>query len=103
MANKKHKKRQHSRTVDLKRQMEQEKLADEKDRAKKRMDPTARLMLLGDLVFLATSALLESKGLISELVSLLCTVVGVILLLTALWLQFGSKKGGKGLGKGPRP
>lgn len=103
MANKKHKKRQHSRTVDLKRQMEQEKLADEKDRAKKRMDPTARLLLLGDLVFLAISALLESKGFISELVSLLCTVVGVILLLIALWLQFGNKKGRTGLGKGPRP
>lgn len=89
----KNKKRQHSRTVDLKRQLEQEKLADEKDRAKKRMDPTARLLLYGDLVFLALFSFLEYRGLISQLTSGLCTIIGVVLLLIALWFQFGNKKG----------
>ena len=97
MASKKNKKRQHSRTVELKRQQEQEKLADEKDRAKKRLDPTARALLYGDLVFLALVSLLEYKGLISEPAESLCTVIGVILLLIALWFQFGKKAG-----KGPR-
>lgn len=97
MASKKSKKRQHSRAVDLKRQQEQEKLADEKDRAKNRMDPTARMLLYGDLVFLALFSLLEYQGLVSELAGGLCTVIGVILLLTALWFQFGKKAG-----KGPR-
>ena len=98
----KNKKRQHSRTVELKRQMEQEKLADEKDRAKKRMDPTARLLLYGDLVFLAVAAILDGRELISDFVSGCLTIIGVILLLLALWLQFGNRKGRGGLGKGPR-
>lgn len=97
MASKKNKKRQHSRTVELKRQQEQVKLADEKDRAKKRMDPTARALLYGDLVFLAILSILESQGLVSELVGGVCTVIGIVLLLAALWFQFGNKAG-----KGPR-
>ncbi len=99
MANKKGKKRQHSRTVELKRQVEQEKLADEKERNKKRLDPTARLLLYGDLVFLAITSLLYANHLMSEFVSGLSTVIGIILLLTALWFQFGKKSDG---GKGPR-
>ena len=91
MANKKNKKRQHSRTVELKRQQEQAKLADEKDRAKKRLDPTARMLLYGDLVFLAIISLLDYRGLISDLAGGLCTIAGIILLLAALWFQFGNK------------
>lgn len=97
MANKKSKKRQHSRTVDLKRQQEQERLADEKDRAKKRLDPTARMLLYGDLVFLAIISLLDYNSMLSELAGGVCTIIGVILLLAALWFQFGNKAG-----KGPR-
>lgn len=96
----KNKKRQHSRTVDLKRQMEQEKLAGEKDRAKKRMNPAARALLYGDLVFLAAASILDANHLISESVSGVLTIIGVILLIAALWLQFGPKK--DGLRKGPR-
>lgn len=93
----KNKKRQHSRTVDLKRQMEQEKLADEKSRAKNRWNPAGRALLWGDLVFLAASSLLEMNGLISDQAAGLCTIVGVLLLLAALWLLFGNRKG-----KGPK-
>ena len=42
MANKK---RRHSRTVELKRQMEQEKLANEKSRAKNRWNPAGQALL----------------------------------------------------------
>ncbi len=101
MANKKNKKRQHSRTVELKRQLEQEKLADVKNREKNRWDPAGRALLWGDLVFLAVISLLERNGLISKQVGGLCTILAVILLLTALWLLFGQKKG-DGPGKGPR-
>lgn len=96
----KSKKRQHSRTVDLKRQMEQEKLADEKSRAKNRWNPAGRALLWGDLVFLAAASLLEMNGLIGDQAAGLCTIAGVVLLLIALWLLFGTKKGGPG--RGPR-
>ena len=88
MASKKGKKRQHSRTVELKRQLEQEKLADQKDRNKKRMDPTARVLLYGDLVFLAVTSIMDAGGVISGLVSGICTIIGLVLLILALWFQF---------------
>lgn len=90
---KKNKKRR--RTADLKRQMEQEKLADEK--SKKRWNPAGQALLWTDLVFLAATSLLETRGLISELAGGLCAAIAVIALLIALWLLFGRKKGG-----GPR-
>ena len=93
----KNKKRQHSRTVDLKRQLEQEKLADEKSRAKNRWNPAGRALLWGDLVFLAAASLLEMNGLITDQAAGLCTIIGVILLLIALWLLFGNRRG-----KGPK-
>ena len=95
MARKK-KKRQHSRTVELKRQMEQEMLAEERDRAKKRMNPVARTLLLIDLVFLAVVSLLDINEMISDVISGACTLVGVAMLLIALWLQFGPKRRGSG-------
>ena len=91
MASKKNKKRQHSRTVELKRQQEQKKLANDKDRTKKRMDPTARMLLYGDLVFLAIISILDYNDMLSDLAGGVCTLIGVTLLLTALWFQFGRK------------
>lgn len=99
---KKSKKRQHSRTVDIKRQLEQEKLADKKALAKKRLDPTARLLLYGDLIFLSVVTLLSINNMISDFFDGLCTVIGVVLLLTALWFQFGKKGENRGPGAGPR-
>ena len=97
---KKNKKRRHSRTVDLKRQMQQEKLADEKSRAKTRWNPAGRALLWGDLIFLAAVALLEANDLISQQVGVLCTVISVVLLLIALWLLFG--KNNSKFGQGPQ-
>lgn len=91
MSQKKYKKRKHSATVTAKRQAEQERIADEKDRARKRMDPTARTLLLLDLVFLAILSLLDANQMISAPVSAIGTIIGVILLLAALWFQFGRK------------
>ncbi|MCI9156928.1 MAG: hypothetical protein HFF44_08340 [Lawsonibacter sp.] len=96
------KKRQRSRTVEIKRQLEQEKLADEKARTGKRFDPTARALLLGDLVFLAVISLLDRGEVLSPTVSGVCTVIGAVLLIIALWFQFGKKKGQNGIGNGPR-
>lgn len=91
MSQKKYKKRKHSATVTAKRQAEQERIADEKDRARKRMDPTARTLLLLDLVFLAILSLLDANQMISAPLSAIGTIIGVILLLAALWFQFGKK------------
>ena len=99
MSKKKYKKRHSNSTMAAKRQAVQEELADQKDRDRKRMDPTARALLLSDLVFLAIISLLANNGLISDVVSWMSTMVGVIVLLAALWVQFGPKGGG---GKAPR-
>ena len=94
MSQKKHKKRHSQSTINAKRQANQAKLVDEKDRMRKRMDPTARNLLLGDLVFLAICQLLYSNGIISETLSALSSIIGLILLVIALWFQFGNKRGG---------
>ncbi len=91
MSHKKYKKRHSQSTINAKRQANQAKLADEKDRARKRMDLTARTLLFGNLVFLSITVLLERNGLISPLFSGACTIIGVILLILALWFQFGGK------------
>ncbi len=100
MAQKKYKKRHHNATVTAKRQAAQAKLADEKARARKRMDPTARTLLLGNLVFLCAISMLDAAEAISPILSGICTLVGVALLLLALWFQFGPKSQ-SGSGKGP--
>lgn len=96
---KKSNKRQRSRTVERKRQLEQEKLAGERKRAKNRWNPAGRALLYIDLVFLAVLSLLEANRLIDRQISGLCTIIGVIVLLAALWLLFGDggkKRPGKG-------
>ena len=102
MSKKKYKKRQHSATVTAKRQAEQERIADEVSRNRKRMNPVARNILLADLVILALAAILEGNGLITPLVSGVVSIVGLILMVVALWIQFGKKNGGGGGFGGPR-
>lgn len=92
MAKKKYKKRTHSATVAAKRQAKQERIADEKARSGKRMNPVARNLLLCDLIFLAIVSLLDLNQAIPPLASSICTIIGVVLLLIALWFQFGPKK-----------
>ena len=99
MAKKRYKKRQHSPTVTAKRLAEQKKDG-ERERAKNRWDPTGRMLLYFDLVFLAAASILYMNHLISEVVSGLCTIIGLILLFAALWLLFGRKQGGSGRGPG---
>lgn len=102
MSKKKYKKRQHSPTVMAKRQAEQERIADEVSRNRKRMNPVARNILLADLVILALAALLERNGLIPPIVSGVVSIFGLVLMVIALWVQFGKKDGrGGGIG-GPR-
>ena len=100
MSQKKHKKRHSQSTMNAKRQAAETRLADEKARSRSRMDPTARNLLLGDLVFLAAVGFLEQKGMISDVLDVLSALVGVVLLLLALWFQFGRKKGGGSIGSG---
>ena len=98
MSQKKHKKRHSQSVMDAKRQAAQAKLADEKDRARKRMDPIARNLLFGDLVFLASCQFLYSQGVLSDFFSGMATLVGVIMLVLALYFQFfrGRKGGSSG-------
>ena len=75
MSQKKRKKRHSQPVMDAKRQATQARLADERDRARKRMDPTARTLLFG-----------------------MATLLGIVLLILALYFQFGRKRkdGGSG-------
>lgn len=102
MSGKKYKKRHSASAEAVKRQAVQDQIADRKDRERKRMDPTARLLLLGDLVFLALLSLLDRSGRLSPALNAAGTALGAALLAAALWCQFGGK-GGKGSGpSGPR-
>ena len=96
MAKKKYKKRTHSSTVEAKRLAEQERLAGEKSQAKKRWDPAGRALLYIDLIFLAVAAILDTNELVSDVVSGMCTIIGIILLVIALWLLFRKKNDGVG-------
>lgn len=60
-------------------------------RGQKRMDPTARALLLGDLVFLAACQMLYQRGMLSEAVNTGSAVVGTVLLAAALYFQFWRK------------
>ena len=99
MSRKKSQKRHQNSSVSAKQRAAQEELADRKDRARKRMDPTARLLLLGDLVFLALFQILYSNGMLSENAYTATSLVGLAVLIAALWFQFGNHKGKHG---GPR-
>ena len=91
MSKKKYKKRHSQDVINAKRQANQAKLADEKAKAQKRMKPAARNLLLGNLVFLAAAQFLTDRGLISEAISAGCTLLGIALLILALWIQFKKK------------
>ena len=60
-------------------------------RSRRRMNPTARNLLFFDLVFLAACQMMYSAGMIGELLSGAATLLGMALLIAALWFQFGKK------------
>lgn len=62
----------------------------------RKMDPVPRNLLCIDLVVLAASEWMVRENMLSESAANMMAFLGVILLLVALYLQFGPKKG-KGL------
>lgn len=99
MANK-HKKRHSNSSAAMKQRAEAARIADEKDRYRKRMNPIARNILFGDLAFLALITILEKNAVISLMASNICAIIGALLIPVALYFQFVKKDGGpKG---GPR-
>ena len=98
MSRKKSQKRHQNSSASTKQRAAQEELADRKDRARKRMDPTARTLLFGNLIFLAICQILYSQGMISDFFSGMATLLGIVLLILALYFQFGRKRkdGGSG-------
>ena len=51
---------------------------------------------------MALAALLEHNGLITPLISGMVSIFGQVLMVIALWVQFGKKNGGGGGVGGPR-
>lgn len=92
MSQKKYKKRHSQSSMNAKKLAVEEEIADRKDRDRKRMDPLARNLMLGDLVFLAVSQILYEKQLVSTPISNLMTLVGAALFLLALYIQFGGHR-----------
>ncbi len=90
----KHKKRHSNSTIAAKQKAKAEAIADQKDRARRRMNPVARNLLLGDLVFLAASIWLEDLGILSPSLSGVASLVGAALIPIALYFQFVKKDGG---------
>ena len=91
MSKKQHKKRHSQSSANAKRRAKQEEIADFKARDKNRMKPLARNILLGDLVLLAATQMMYSANLIGETFSGALTLVGVALLMLALYIQFVDK------------
>ena len=58
----------------------------------KKADPLTRNILISDLVMLAASVMLQEQGLIGEGMATVVTVVGIIMLIVALYLLFGPQK-----------
>ena len=62
----------------------------------KKLNPTARNLLLCNLVFLVVCQMCYDRGLISETFSMFSSILGLILIFVSLWIQF--KGGDKGDG-----
>ena len=93
MANKR-KKRHANSSAAVRQRAENARIADEKDRYRKRMHPVARNILLGDLVFMAATAWLEQLGILPTTYSNFFAVIGALLIPVALYFQFIKKDAG---------
>ena len=72
------------------------------DGKRKRMNRTARNLLIVTLILLAAVQLLIQTQLIDEALANLLSLIGLILLLSALWVQFRDPSGGSSGGGAPR-
>ena len=90
----KHKKRHSNSSAAVRQRAKAARIADDKDRYRKRMNPVARNILLGDLVFLAATAMLEQHGILPTTYSNVFAVIGALLIPVALYFQFVKKDGG---------
>ena len=91
---KKRKKYHANSSAAVRQRAENARIADEKDRARRRMNPVARNLLLGDLVFLAACTMLERAGMISEKLNPVTAIIGLAIIPVALYFQFIKKDGG---------
>lgn len=85
----KRKKRHPNSSAAARARAEANAIADQKDRARKRMNPVARNILFGDLVYLAFLMMLEEGGAITPQTSGWLTLIGALLIPVALYFQFG--------------
>ena len=90
----KHKKRHSNSTMAAKKRARAEEIADQKDRARRRMNPVARNLLLGDIVFLAACIWLEKLGFLSPELNKVTALIGAAIIPIALYFQFVKKDGG---------
>ena len=63
---------------------------DEEVRDRKRLKTIARNILLADVALLGLCQLLLANGLISDFTSGIISMVGIVLMVVALWIQFGN-------------
>ena len=91
MSKKKNKKRHSQSTSAAKRQALQEEIADQKSRNRNRLKPAARNLLLTDIVVLAATEFLLMGEIISEALANGIAILGVILLLLGIYIQFSKK------------
>ena len=91
----KHKKRHSNSAMAAKKRANAEAIADQKDRARRRMNPVARNLLLGDVVFLAACIWLEKLGFLSPELNKVTALIGAAIIPIALYFQFVKKDGGR--------
>ena len=84
----KSKKKHKNSNLAVKRRELENIMADQKDRARRRMNPIARNILLGDLVYLSIIQLLYTKGALTETMANLTTLLGALMIPVALYFQF---------------
>ena len=90
----KHKKRHSNSTMAAKKRANAEAIADQKDRARRRTNPVARNLVLGDVVFLAACIWLEQMGVLSAELNNITALIGAAIIPVALYFQFVKKDGG---------
>ena len=92
MSQKKHKKRHPQAKRPVSAPVEESEFAS--DGTRKRMNSPARNILLFALILMAATEAMFRAGLLPAAVSNVIAIVGLVLLMIALWFQFGDPSGG---------